>query len=210
LPKRAVLFDLDNTLHDRDAGVAAFLRTQHSERRLDPLGITLDRWTSRFVSLDRGGRVWKDEVYRRLCAEFPMTASPAELLEEYELGFARHVVPVDALIETLIALRESGCATGVITNGRSSFQRRTIAGLGIEPLLDVVVISEECGFRKPDPAIFQRALSTLECEPSSAWFVGDDPVADIEGARGAGLAAIHFKAARGGDIASLAGLLAYL
>jgi len=43
---------------------------------------------------------------------------------------------------------------------------------------------------KPDPAIFRAALSALGVAPSAALHAGVGPVADVEGARRAGLRAV--------------------
>lgn len=198
----AVLFDLDNTLHDRDAGVRAFLAAQHRALDLERHGIALETWTSRFVALEERGRVWKDVVYRQLVEEFGLPHAADALLEEYTQGFCHHVVPYEGLHETLAALRDSGWRTGVVTNGRSTFQRATLAALQIEPLLDLVIVSEECGLRKPQREIFVLALERLGCSATDSWFIGDDPTADVEGARGAGMRALLFGPE--GDIDCLA------
>ena len=190
MPPRAVLFDLDNTLHDRDAGVAAFLRTQHAA--LD-LPIPFEAWRARFVALERRGRVWKDVVYRDLVAGFGLDHDPAALLADYEAGFAGHVVPFGNPRETLRTLRERGWRTGIVSNGRAAFQRATLGALGIDDLIDTVIISAEVDLRKPDPAIFRLALDRLGCEAGASWFVGDDPEADVAGARGVGMQALWFQ-----------------
>lgn len=79
---------------------------------------------------------------------------------------------------------------GVITNGRGKLQRGIIHALGIESYLDVVLVSEEEGVRKPDPLIFRRALERVGVEPEEAVFVGDHPEVDVEGAHAAGLRTI--------------------
>ncbi|MGV3615966.1 MAG: HAD family hydrolase [Fimbriimonas sp.] len=196
---KAVLFDLDNTLHDRDAGVVSFLHAQHAARRLDKHGIPLQTWMDRFVALDQSGRVWKDVVYGQLCEEMRLPIDAASLLAEYEADFSRHVHAHAGLEETLDFLRAEGWRTGVVTNGRSEFQRRTLAALKIEPRLDLFLISAECGHRKPDPAIFRLALETLGCEAEASWFVGDDPVADVEGAARAGMRALWFRPSQRGE-----------
>jgi len=62
--------------------------------------------------------------------------------------------------------------------------------LGLPPLMDVVLIGDEAGPRKPDAAIFRQALAMLGMAVSEAWFVGDGPLVDIGGAYAAGLKAI--------------------
>jgi HAD superfamily hydrolase (TIGR01549 family) len=75
---------------------------------------------------------------------------------------------------------------GVITNFDGRF--RTIADqLGISRHFRHVVISSEVGADKPEPFIFQRALEIAGVTAAEALHAGDDPVADWQGAAGAGL-----------------------
>ena len=67
---------------------------------------------------------------------------------------------------------------------------RVLASLGLRPLVDLVVHSTAAAAAKPDPAIFRAALSALGVAPSAALHAGDGPVADVEGARRAGLRAV--------------------
>lgn len=81
--------------------------------------------------------------------------------------------------------RKQGLRLGVVSN----FDRRlegVLEGLGLAPLIDVVVVSSRCGAAKPSARPFLQALATLEVEPSEAWHVGDSPE-DASGARAAGL-----------------------
>jgi len=70
-------------------------------------------------------------------------------------------------------------------------QRAKIASLGVGTSFDPIVVSEEVGLRKPDRRIFERAISGWSVAPASVLFVGDDPIADIEGAHGAGMQALR-------------------
>ncbi len=60
-----------------------------------------------------------------------------------------HCVPFQHLRETLILLKQQGYLLGIITNGRSIFQTRSIQGLGIQSYFDTVLISEVEQVRKP-------------------------------------------------------------
>ena len=84
-------------------------------------------------------------------------------------------------------LRRRELKLGVVTNGPSAMQRRKLAALGIESAFDAILVSEEEGVSKPDPEIFRRALERCGVAAHEALFVGDHPVADIEGAHNAGL-----------------------
>jgi putative hydrolase of the HAD superfamily len=187
----AVLFDLDGTLLDRDASVVAFAEAQH--RRLHhALGhVQRGAYVGRFVALDARGAVWKDEVYRQLVAELQIERlNAAALLDDYLARFRDYCIPFPNLHATLEQLRSDGLALGVISNGHETFQMSTVRALGIERYLSAILISESEGVRKPDPAIFLRAVARVGTSVDRALYVGDNPVADVAGARAAGLRAV--------------------
>lgn len=82
-----------------------------------------------------------------------------------------------------------------------------LARVGLAGAFDEVVVSALTGARKPDPAIFERALELAGCTAAEAMHVGDSP-ADVEGARAAGIAVLRIvrgdREGSSGDIASLA------
>ncbi|MCX8153055.1 MAG: HAD family hydrolase [Candidatus Bathyarchaeota archaeon] len=59
--------------------------------------------------------------------------------------------------------------------------------LRINQFFDVIVVSEENGWRKPHIQIFQDALGKLHVHPEEAVFIGDSPLEDIKGAREIGM-----------------------
>ncbi len=75
----------------------------------------------------------------------------------------------------------------LITNGASCLQREKLATAGLSEYFDVVVVSAEFGIGKPDPAIFEHALSRLGSDRERAVMVGDSLARDVDGAIAAGL-----------------------
>ncbi len=75
---------------------------------------------------------------------------------------------------------------GIVTNGSRS-QVLKVRKLGLESRAACVLVSEEVGFRKPDPAIFRLAAERLGIAPVAALFIGDHPDADVVGAAGTGM-----------------------
>jgi len=57
----------------------------------------------------------------------------------------------------------------------------------ITNLFEEIVISEEVGWRKPNPIIFQTAISKLKIQPEHALFVGDNYNADVVGSKALGI-----------------------
>jgi len=71
-----------------------------------------------------------------------------------------------------------------------------VAGLGLDALVELTVTSAAIGYEKPNPAAFEHVLR--ECgRPGRVWMIGDNPVADIEGAEGLGIPAILVRAGSG-------------
>ena len=58
---------------------------------------------------------------------------------------------------------------------------------GIAPLFETIVISDEVGWRKPKPIIFETALERMALRPADALFVGDRADIDVMGARAVGM-----------------------
>lgn len=183
---KGVLFDLDGTLLDRDTSLLSFVRDQY-DRITDLHGIDKELYVTRFVQLDQRGYVWKDKVYQQLIQEFNLSLSWQELLEDYINGFGRHCIGFPHLYEMLQALKSLKIKLGMITNGYGTFQLNNIHALGIHEYFDVILISEVEGLRKPDPAIFERALTRLGLAPHEVVFVGDHPVHDVAASRAVGM-----------------------
>lgn len=145
----------------------------------------------RFLELDQLGRVPKSIVYPALLREFGGRIEVAEpLLADYRDRFSCFASEVEGASPVLAALRAGGLKLGIVTNGQTDGQSRTIDALAFGPMVDTVLISEREGIRKPDAEIFARAASRLGIEPAACLFVGDSPEADILGAHGAGMATV--------------------
>lgn len=188
---KAVIFDLDGTLLDRDKSLGNFIAHQH-KRLHDILGL-IDQsfYTARFIELDKHGYVWKDKVYQQLIEEFAIKGmSWEQMLADYLAHFPNHCVPFPNLISMLEKLKNEGLVLGMITNGYTEFQTSNIRALGIEKYFDAILISEKEDLRKPDKRIFERALERLEVRAEQAWFVGDHPVNDVEAAAQADMTSI--------------------
>ncbi len=63
---KAVLFDLDGTLLDRDASVERFVSVQYDRLSEHLNHIPKNDYIARFIELDCHGHVWKDKVYQSL------------------------------------------------------------------------------------------------------------------------------------------------
>ena len=189
----AVLFDLDETLLVRRAAIVAFIGDQYDRYATDLADIDRDRFIVRFLALEDEGRTPKVAVYPALVAELGIVSpSSAQLLADYQALYPGYATLSPGAKETLVALRASGLKLGIVTNGNGTVQNGKIDATGLRPLLDIVLVSEVEGLRKPDIAFFNLALQRLGVAAGQTMFVGDNPAVDIEGARNAGLAAVWY------------------
>lgn len=84
---------------------------------------------------------------------------------------------------------------GLISNtGRSPgiALRQLMNRCGILKFFDATVFSDEIGWRKPDRRIFEVAANELQTDMAKVIHIGDDPEADIWGAKQAGMRALLF------------------
>ena len=116
---------------------------------------------------------------------------PDGLLEELVVHFAdeRHWAVFPEVERTLLHLRDLGYRIAVVSNWDSTLPS-LLSRLGLDRLLDEVVVSALVGSSKPAPAIFEEALCRVGVSAEEALHVGDSLLEDYHGARRAGLAAL--------------------
>ena len=188
---KAVLFDLDGTLYDRDRLAAALFEEQYDAFAADLRGLSRERFLRDAHEMDDHGYGVKEDGYRTLVRRWRLDEALAErLVAHFWDRYDAHCQLSDDVRGALAELRARGLKLGIVTNGVSTRQRRKIAALGLATAFDAILVSEEEGVRKPDAEIFRRALARCGVAAHEAMFVGDHPVADVEGAHRAGLVAV--------------------
>ena len=190
---QSILFDLDGTLLNREQSLVGFLSHQWSSR-LGLQTISQEKFIQQFLEFDDNGKVWKDVVYEKIITLFNIqNVNPAHLLQDYISGFKNHTLLFPGVPNALKILKDRGLKLGIITNGRKEFQSNVIRSCGLEPFMDVILISEAEGLKKPDPLIFNKALNKLGTSAAQSIFIGDNPEADIYGAHSVGMKTVWFQ-----------------
>ncbi len=110
-----------------------------------------------------------------------------DCLWEAHQRFGLWTVAVPGALDAVRELRASGFRIGVVSNAEGRVER-DLDSAGFAGLLDVVVDSHVVGVEKPDPKIFEIALTRLEAGAGTSVYVGDVPSVDVVGARAAGIA----------------------
>jgi putative hydrolase of the HAD superfamily len=192
---RAVLFDWSNTLvrfeWDNDlleaghqAGLGAIGR-----------GGEAAAFTERFRSEIYPRLTPNDDYAAMLREELGLDPAEAEQFIEAEYDTWRPATTLaDSAHALLESLRGQGLKLGIVANHWPEpawLVRKEIEEFGVAERVDTIVLSGEVGVRKPDPAIFLKALSELDVSPDDAMFVGDKLDSDIRGAAEVGMITVQ-------------------
>lgn len=93
------------------------------------------------------------------------------------------------VVPALTAWQRSGVQLAVLSNFDSRLYA-VLTALELDRYFSTVTISTEVSAAKPQPEIFAAALNKYQCQPQSAWHIGDSLEEDYLGAGNAGLTAI--------------------
>ena len=108
-----------------------------------------------------------------------------KLCEIYESGYYGRKLR-SGVLDMLRALRDMNLKLGCVSNAISPVLEHNLEKYKIRRFFDVVVLSCNSGFRKPHPAIFNEALSSIHIEAGKSVFVGDTALKDVIGAKKVG------------------------
>jgi len=131
-------------------------------------------------------------AYERVGFDASRSRALATLARTRYVDPARSWALFDDTRPTLERLRDDGWTHVVLSNHVPELPA-IVTGLGLDDLVGCVVNSATTGFEKPNPKAFAAARHAAG-DPEELWMVGDNPVADVEGAKRAGIPAILARA----------------
>ena len=192
---RAICFDLDNTLWDvwpvimrAEQKMYDFL-AQRYPRVVASMTLEMMR-TARQETADAHPQMRHDftflrkQTLREHAKEFGYAEAMAE--EAFD-AFIQARNEVDLYPDVLPALEQLRARYRLFTasNGNADLVK-----IGIAHLFERTIAARHVGALKPDPAIFYKVIEGTDLQAHDVVYVGDDPLLDVEGARGAGMQAI--------------------
>ncbi|NWF68441.1 MAG: HAD family hydrolase [Chloroflexi bacterium] len=208
---KGILFDLDDTLIDWsdfsdnwEVRELQHLRGVYDyvHREVHPLSVDLETYAQEYYKRVRDAWMGAREsllaphLGRILLETAQHMGAPADkldmqrCLDEYRWAAPQSTSAFPDAREGLQILRAHGIRVGIVTNAFQPMSLRDIEmrahGL-LEFFPDCRISAADVGYLKPHPTIFKTALECLGTKPEETLFVGDNPVADIAGAQGAGL-----------------------
>jgi putative hydrolase of the HAD superfamily len=100
--------------------------------------------------------------------------------------------PNPPMIDLMDELRQAGYRMAMLTNNVREWEPLWRSMLPVDEIFETVVDSGFVGCRKPESRIYELTLERLG-EPAKACLFIDDVLVNVEGARKAGLHAVHFQ-----------------
>lgn len=188
--------DLDDTLVDTEAG--AVLRFSAAVERIRELRPDI---TTRAIEAATAAALLTHPSEGRMANFFAALQiedpSHVQVIRDvYFETMASQQAPLYPGTTDVLRLLKRQFRLALITNGPSQLQRSKIEHHGLDACFDWIVISEECGFEKPNSEIFEHTLGLAGIPAKRAAHAGDSLTADVVGANSAGVTSIWVRNAR--------------
>lgn len=183
-----LLLDADETLFDFRRAEAFALERAFAERGLAASpetvacydAINKEIWR-RFERGEIDQATLKVERFALLFADLGVGLDPADFSERYLAWLGRGAFLLPGA-EELCAYLAAKYRLAIVTNGIAKVQRPRFEASPIRRHFGAIVISEEVGAAKPQPAIFERACEAMGVfDKSKVLMIGDSLSSDIAG-----------------------------
>ncbi|MBI3726974.1 MAG: HAD family hydrolase [Burkholderiales bacterium] len=175
--KATLLFDIDNTLVDRDAAFHAYLQNFVGKNQAVFSDKDMSVVHEEMIALDCHGRKDRKLFCHELLQRFPALPYTAESLWEDHMSLPDFVKP-DSVLNELLERLSADYQLMIISNGSANMQRRKLQRAGLTDYFEHIFISAEVGYAKPDPRLFLHVLNY--CRHASIVMIGDDYINDMQ------------------------------
>ena len=200
-----IFFDLDNTLWDHRGNAFSTLKEIFKRQEVyDKYGIDFEDFHTEYYTINerlweqiRDGEIDKEYLRKhRFYDSFLFFGIDDEsLAQAFEDNFLDEILNYNDLVEgsfeILEYLYDSGYKLHILSNGFEEVTRRKCELSGIQNYFQTITSADEIDIRKPRPEIYQYALNKAGAVPAGSMMIGDDWIADVEGAKSFGLSVIY-------------------
>jgi len=207
--KKAVFFDVDDTLYDHLIPFRKAVRqwTDHLAEFPYEKAYHRMRYYSDILSLEFGGagqmeegastEIMRRKRFQLALQEFSilLTEQEAEQVQQTYLECQFDIECFEGARELLVELQENGYDVGVLTNGAEAHQWKKVRALGLDQIIPLnrIFVSGSYGIDKPDPNIFHLINDRIGIPAERCMYIGDSWRNDVIGATNAGWSMIWFN-----------------
>ncbi len=197
MKKKAILFDLDETIFDFHRSENFALRTTLKENGVEPTDEMVAHYSkvnlSQWKLLEKGEITREQVLYRRFeifFSDLGLSCDPVKVQRTYESTLSQSFFYLDGAEEMLSEMAEK-YRLFIVSNGTARVQDGRIALSGIEKYFEKIFISERIGFNKPDARFFDKCFDLIgDLKRSDCFIVGDSLTSDILGGKNAGITTV--------------------
>lgn len=198
-----IFFDLDHTLWDFDKNSnLTFIKIfKLNELEID-IDVFLEAYhpiNTNYWDLYRENKISKEKLrFYRLADTFKKLKIEVgdSMIRKLSFDYIDYLSDFNHLIPGAIEILEyleNKYSMHIITNGFKEVQKKKLEKSTIAKYFKTITISEEVGYKKPSPIIFDYALKKANAINSNSLMIGDSYQADILGAINVGVNAILFN-----------------
>jgi len=198
-----IFFDLDHTLWDFDKNSEITYKIIFDELKIE---VSLIQFLRAYTTINKNlWKLFREEKidketlrYKRLkdtFTEISMNVSDEilfKIADQYIYHLSKQTHLLDGTIKLLEYLKPK-YTLHIITNGFAEVQEGKLNNTNLASYFDVVVNSEMAGVKKPNPIIFETALSMANVSKTTSLMIGDSLEADVLGALSFGIDAICYN-----------------
>ena len=179
----AVIFDLDDTLYSEKEYVrSGFVKI---EEHLGISGISNEMW-----SLFESGAKPIDSIVEK----YSLQDKKEDILRIYR--FQNPDIHLYAGVYEMLERIKIDRKVGIITDGRPEGQRAKIKALGLDRIIENIIITDELGgveYRKPNPLAFLIIQSRFEVQYEHMIYIGDNLKKDFMACEHLGMRWIYYN-----------------
>jgi putative hydrolase of the HAD superfamily len=205
---RHLFFDLDHTLWDFEKNSEICIRQIYEQHKgIFPDNVDFNFFFQKFSTINSA--MWNQldlslithDYLRTFRFQKVLQAIEIEIDERFSIELNQILLDLlphqhhlmDDAFDTLEVLAARDYKMHIISNGYQDIQIKKMKSGGIYHFFDQIITNDIAGARKPEKAIFDFALERANANIENSIMIGDNLIADIEGARNAGLKTIYFN-----------------
>lgn len=203
---RHIFFDLDNTLWNHRKNAELTLRQLFKKEKINEIyQLNFDDFHREYFTINenlwaniRDGKIDKDYIRKhRFYDSFLFFGiDDFELSQRFEHSFLDEIIEynelVDGTFELLEYLASKHYKMHILSNGFQEVTHRKCELSGIQNYFETITSADEINIRKPRLEIFEFALRKANASKKESIMIGDDWIADIEGATAFGMKAVFY------------------
>lgn len=198
-----IFFDLDHTLWDFDKNSnLTFIKIFKLNKLEIDIDVFLEAYhpiNTNYWNLYRENKISKEKLrFYRLADTFKKLKIEVgdSMIRKLSFDYIDYLSDFNHLIPGAIEILEyleNKYSMHIITNGFKEVQKKKLEKSTIAKYFKTITISEEVGYKKPSPIIFDYALKKANAINSNSLMIGDSYQVDILGAINVGVNAILFN-----------------